>query len=129
MIRFIKIGDQICEDENHFAYWNTITDKFLHFDGECVFDSWEEFIHYYEHDTNVEKYGLQRLMGVTPDEFIDTKSLIPLSPPPSKEGGTLMDKLNNIDTKGKSVLELCKEVNDALCPMDRIPTHKNGVQE
>jgi len=77
MIRFIKIGDQICEDENHFAYWNTITDKFLYFDGDCVFDSWEEFMHYYEHDDDPEKYGLERLMGVTPDEFIDTKSSSP----------------------------------------------------
>ena len=81
MIRFIKIGDQICEDENHFAYWNTITDKFLYFDGDCVFDSWEEFMHYYEHDNDPEKYGLERLMGVTPDEFIGTKSSIPISVP------------------------------------------------
>ena len=123
MIRFIKIGDQICEDENHFAYWDTITDKFLYFDGDCVFDSWEEFRDYYDTHEG-EKYSLQRLMGVTPDEFIDTKSSTPFRKP----NETLMDKLNNIDTKGKNILELCREVNDALSPIDKIPTHNDGVQ-
>ena len=45
--------------------------------------------------------------------------------PSNKQNETLMDKLNAIDTKGKSVLELCHEVNNVLSPMDRIRTHND----
>lgn len=37
---------------------------------------------------------------------------------------TLYDKIQKIDTRGKSIFQLCKEINSALSPMDRIPVHK-----
>ena len=43
MIRFIYIGDQIMEGERDFAFFDTVTDTFLDFDGDQVFASIEEF--------------------------------------------------------------------------------------
>lgn len=42
MIRFVYIGDQIEEGAEQFAFFNTVTDKFINFDGEQVFDSVED---------------------------------------------------------------------------------------
>ena len=44
MIRYIEIGDQINEDCCDFAFFDTVTDKFLEFDGEQVFASKEAFM-------------------------------------------------------------------------------------
>ena len=49
MIRFIDIGKQIAVDETdpewprQFAFWDTIYDVFLRFDGEQVWDDWKSF--------------------------------------------------------------------------------------
>jgi len=50
MIRFIYIGDQITDDHHDFAWWNTVTNTFLEFNGECVWRSWEEFERDYDGD-------------------------------------------------------------------------------
>ena len=44
MIRFINIGDQIAENCRAFAFFDTVTNTFLAFDGEQVFETEEEFI-------------------------------------------------------------------------------------
>lgn len=44
MVRFVFIGDQICEGEKDFAFFDTAVDSFIEFDGESVFGSLEEFI-------------------------------------------------------------------------------------
>lgn len=46
MIRYIHIGDQICEGNNDFAFFNTITDAFISFSGEQVFSNMDDFILY-----------------------------------------------------------------------------------
>ena len=43
MIRFIDLGDQICEGTREFAFYCTIVDNFLMFDGCECFCSWKEF--------------------------------------------------------------------------------------
>ena len=43
MIRFLDLKDQICEDQNHFAFYDTTTDEIMTFDGVQVFSSFEEF--------------------------------------------------------------------------------------
>lgn len=49
MMRFIDLGKQIAVDESdpewprQFAFFNTIDNQFLKFDGEVVWDSWYEF--------------------------------------------------------------------------------------
>ena len=44
MIRLVKIGDQITEDYDEFAFFDTVTDRFLEFRGEQVFESKREFM-------------------------------------------------------------------------------------
>jgi hypothetical protein len=44
MIRFVKIGNQINEDEDSFAFFDTVTDKFMEFDGEQVFEHLSDFV-------------------------------------------------------------------------------------
>lgn len=49
MMRFIDLGKQIAVDESdpeyarQFCFFNTIDNLFLKFDGEQVWDTWEEF--------------------------------------------------------------------------------------
>lgn len=49
MIRFIDLGKQIAVDESdpeyprQFCFFNTIDDQFLIYDGEQVWETWEEF--------------------------------------------------------------------------------------
>jgi hypothetical protein len=45
MIRFVDLGRQLSLslDEQHFAFFDTITDEFRTFSGNCVWSSWEEF--------------------------------------------------------------------------------------
>lgn len=43
MIRFIKIGSQIIEGENQFAFYDTVVDSFIEFGGNHVFDSIKDF--------------------------------------------------------------------------------------
>jgi len=42
MIRFIWIGAQINEGGEEFAFYNTVTDKFMSFAGEQVFDNLDD---------------------------------------------------------------------------------------
>jgi hypothetical protein len=43
MIRFIRIGDQISEGHDDFAFWDTVRDCFIDFGGDTVFDSVVDF--------------------------------------------------------------------------------------
>jgi hypothetical protein len=44
MIRYIDLTNQICFDGRpEFAWYNTVTSKFMSFDYQQTFDSWEEF--------------------------------------------------------------------------------------
>jgi hypothetical protein len=46
MIRYIYVGDQIDEGAKDFAFFDTITDSFISFDGEQVFSSMKDFTDY-----------------------------------------------------------------------------------
>jgi hypothetical protein len=43
MLRYVYLGDQITDDSEEFAFYDTITDTFLSFDGQQTFDSIEDF--------------------------------------------------------------------------------------
>lgn len=45
MIRFIDLGNQITADEGDkdFAWYDTITDRFLMYNGAQTWDCWEDF--------------------------------------------------------------------------------------
>jgi len=43
VIRYIYIGDQIVDDGTDFAFYDTVTDQFLDFDGAMAFSDPVEF--------------------------------------------------------------------------------------
>jgi len=55
MIRFIEVGNQVLDDARYFSWWCTVTDRYLEFNGEQMWETWHEFtidLHC-EHLTNV----------------------------------------------------------------------------
>lgn len=64
MVRFIKLGDQINEGVNEFAFFDTVTDKFITFSDCQTWDCISDFISDYKGDE------LERYLGFIPkDEF------------------------------------------------------------
>ena len=67
MIRFIDLGKQIAVDESdpewhrQFAFFNTIDDHFLEFNGEQVWESWAEFSAAYQGHYKPDPEHLARL--------------------------------------------------------------------
>ena len=55
MIRFIYIGDQICDGASEFAFFNTVNDKFMTFAGEQVFSNVKDFIEHAKNDEHYER--------------------------------------------------------------------------
>ena len=44
MIRFVDVGDQItCDDRKQFAWYDTVTDRFLILSGGSTWEAWEDF--------------------------------------------------------------------------------------
>ncbi|OED34250.1 hypothetical protein AB832_07790 [Flavobacteriaceae bacterium (ex Bugula neritina AB1)] len=69
MIRYIYIGDQISKGGTSFAFFDTVTDSFVSFAEETVFESVEEFKHYYKLDSEAEskagsKRGIDRYLSL-----------------------------------------------------------------
>lgn len=46
MIRFVDLNDQIVEGVHEFAFYDTVTDTFVDFDGSQTFDSIKSFESY-----------------------------------------------------------------------------------
>lgn len=73
MIRFVKIGDQINEGQNDFAFFDTVTDSFIDFDGGQVFEDKSHFELFAKDDPRYE-----RCIGLMPkasnSEFKATKA-------------------------------------------------------
>lgn len=44
MIRLIHIGDQIDDEADNFAWFDTTCDRFIELGGCQVWDNWEEFV-------------------------------------------------------------------------------------
>ena len=43
MIRFIDLGDQLLYGDPHFAWFDTVSDMFIEYSGEMVWDNWKDF--------------------------------------------------------------------------------------
>lgn len=78
MIRFIDLGTQIGASEDsprEFCYYNTVTDRFLEFNGEQVFEKFSRIEYYAKlriHEKLVIDSELfQRLRNVTPEEIVN----------------------------------------------------------
>lgn len=70
MIRFIRIGDQICDGDDAFAFWDTVTDRFVSVAGEVLFDDRDDL------DDAIQE-ALRR--GVIPWDYPDRlRGLIPV---------------------------------------------------
>ena len=50
MIRFIDLTGQIIDGETDFAWYDTVTDKFLSFSGNQTWNSWDDFVTDYNPD-------------------------------------------------------------------------------
>jgi len=56
MIRFIDLGEQILEGQKSFAWFDTITDTFIEYDGYQTWDSWEDFAYSYHQEKVYSKF-------------------------------------------------------------------------
>lgn len=64
MIRFINLTNQIDEGEVNFAFYCTVRDRFLEFDGCQVFDDLGDFLECYLRDESENKVDVQRLINL-----------------------------------------------------------------
>ena len=70
MIRFLNLKNQICEGQNEFAFFDTISDTILTFGDEQIFSSLQEFEDAYKKSYINEENGtrpLSRFTGLIPD--------------------------------------------------------------
>ena len=70
MIRFIEVGNQVLDDERYFSWWCTITDRYLEFNGEQMWETWHDltldmFDEYLNNKPAILKLG-KRLWGLYP---------------------------------------------------------------
>lgn len=75
MIRFLNIKDQICEGQNSFAFYDTISDTILEFDGDQVFDTLNEFEQAYKKSYMNKEGGtrpLSRFVSLIPENFFES---------------------------------------------------------
>ena len=70
MIRFIDLGKQIAQDKNdpdwprEFAFYDTCLAQFLTFDGQQIFDSYEDILDQMDdHDSSYVK----KIVGLIPE--------------------------------------------------------------
>jgi hypothetical protein len=66
MIKFISLGSQIYPNDpavHSFAFYDTLTDRFLTYGGVQAWDSWEDFVDDFEEQAGV---ALEELTRITP---------------------------------------------------------------
>ena len=99
MIRFVDLGDQItCDGTKEFAWFNTIVDRFIEFNGTHVWETWKDFEEDAEGDEDMDRF--KRLF---PKEW------------PQEEG--MSEK--SIHTEGAVPLHAIKVLEDELKSLKR----------
>lgn len=77
MMRFIDLGKQIAVDESdpdyprQFAFYDTVTDRFIAANYEQVFDSWDEFLE--QAATELSLQLINRLRSLCPEWVLSPK--------------------------------------------------------
>lgn len=72
MIRFLNLKNQITEGDSSFAFYDTVTNEIVSFDGEQVFDSLDEFKDCYNRILKDYKpRTLERYISKIPDNFFN----------------------------------------------------------
>lgn len=67
MIRFIDLGDRICEDYKEFAWYDTVVSRFIEIYGSYTWHEWKDFEHdYCKHNGS---YDLERFRRLFPDDW------------------------------------------------------------
>ena len=74
MIRFLNLKDQICEDSNEFAFYDTVSNTICSFgeQGEQVFSSIEGFKYEYGREQKGTARPLSRFIGLIPNGYFET---------------------------------------------------------
>ena len=65
MLRFIDLKGQITEDESDFAWFDTVTDKFVEVNGCETWKTWTDFVDDYERDDHY-NFPLDRFSALFP---------------------------------------------------------------
>lgn len=63
MIRFIDISNQITEETPEFSFFDTVTEKFLEFNGKQTFEDAVDFILSFQGE------NIDRFLNLIPKEF------------------------------------------------------------
>jgi len=73
MIRFLNLKNQICEGQNDFAFYDTVSDKICSFgdQGQQVFDNILEFQKCFWDVQEVESRPLSRFMFLIPEDYFE----------------------------------------------------------
>jgi hypothetical protein len=71
MIRFLEITGVYLDDKKSFAFYNTVTDRLLDFDGSQVFDDLEDFDLCYTSNCG---YDYDRLIRLIPSDYFSDDS-------------------------------------------------------
>lgn len=71
MIRFIDLGKQIGgEDEEwlrEFAFFNTVSCRFIEYDGSQTWNCWTDFERDWKNPNSTKDYSLERFKSLVPD--------------------------------------------------------------
>jgi hypothetical protein len=73
MIVFLNLKNQICEESNDFAFYDTVTNLIIEFDGCQVFDSLEDFKDSFlnsktHNETNI---SFDRFISLIPEHYFN----------------------------------------------------------
>ena len=86
MIRYLDLTNQINEGEYSFAFFDTVINQILSFDGVEVFNSKEDFIDYFKSDKTVGR-DIDRFLNLIPEKSSNEILILSILP----EGITLKD--------------------------------------
>ncbi len=77
MIRFLDLKNQICEDSNDFAFYDTVNDTIYSFgNNEQVFDSIEDFKDSYKKTQGTITRSLDDFLMVIPKDYFGKRDYI-----------------------------------------------------
>jgi len=76
VLRFINLTGQITEGDFEFAWYDTVTDRFLEFCGSQTWDSWDDFVSDYSPD---ETFPLSRFESLFQPTLKEKDARIPIT--------------------------------------------------
>ena len=75
MIKFLNLKDQICEGQNDFAFYDTVSDAICSFgeQREQVFSSVDEFQYAYGKEQEGTTRPLSRFISLIPESYFENE--------------------------------------------------------